>query len=104
MPTAGWHKSISRPGNVNQIFALKIANYDRIESVYSWRKSADDKFLAAIDAQLGPGTGAFSWFIKAVFAFGDDTFKPLLPDGSKHGTGRNIELLGNANRRTRVEH
>ena len=50
-------------------------------------KAANDKFLPAIHATLDPGAGAFSRFVEAVPALGDDAFEALLSNYGEHDAG-----------------
>jgi hypothetical protein len=95
-PASSWHKSVSHSCDVDQILLTEIANDNSVQSVWPRRESAADKFLAAIDAQFGPGASTFS---SAVFALCDNAFQLILAHGSDHVITRSVELFGDSNPR-----
>src|ERR1700724_2427858 len=49
-PPCGRHKTVSRSSDIDQVFTAIVANNDRIETVYPWRKPTDYELLTLIDS------------------------------------------------------
>ena len=51
-------EATARPGGIDQLVALAVADDEHIEILERWRVSGDDELLPLIDAPFMPSTGA----------------------------------------------
>src|SRR5579863_4057125 len=88
----GGSKAAPRPRCVHQPITLPIPEDQRVEVPATGRTPADYEILRSIDAHLPPRARPLARFIGAIEALGDDTFQPLLADGSDQIRQTGVEL------------
>ncbi len=66
---------------MDELIALVVAEYERIEVLRCRRVAANDKLLTSVDAHLEPCSGAIARLVGAMDTLSDQAFQFLLSHG-----------------------